>query len=158
MSRDKAIELAEEYLRSYEDIKVHIEILEEEKKVLAEMIATLPAIEYDSVKVQASATGNPTEQNAMSLLEKSLYIDSDLKNSRLTIYKIDRALNELNEIQKKVVYLTLIKNYNWNNVSYRLGYSERQLRRIRAGAVYKFATILFGPAILGKDVRKMSDF
>ena len=27
MSRDKAIELAEEYLRSYEDIKVHIEIL-----------------------------------------------------------------------------------------------------------------------------------
>lgn len=158
MSRDKAIELAEEYLRSYEDIKVHIEILEEEKKVLAEMIATLPAIEYDSVKVQAGATGNPTEQNAMSLLEKSLYIDSDLKNSKLTIYKIDRAMNELNEIQKKVVYLTLIKNYNWNNVSNRLGYSERQLRRIRAGAVYKFAMILFGPAILGKDVRKMSDF
>ena len=157
MSRDKAIELAEEYLRSYEDIKVHIEILEEEKKVLAEMIATLPAIEYDSVKVQAGA-GNPTEQNAMSLLEKSLYIDSDLKNSRLTIYKIDRAMSELNDIQRKVVYLTLIKNYNWTNVSNRLGYSERQLRRIRAGAVYKFATILFGPAILGKDVRKMSDF
>ena len=115
------------------------------------MIATLPAIEYDSVKVQAGA-GNPTEQNAMSLLEKSLYIYSDLKNSRLTIYKIDRAMSELNDIQRKVVYLTLIKNYNWTNVSNRLGYSEIQLRRIRAGAVYKFATILFGPAILGKDV------
>lgn len=158
--RDKAIEMTEEYLKNYKQIKAHIEVLEEEKKMLAEIVATLPAIDYDSIKVQSNSSGNPTEQNAISLLEKSLYINSDLKNSKSAILKIDKALESLNKVQRKVVELSLIEELDWTCISEELEYSERQLRRIRSGAVYKVAIVLFGATIIGemsercpKDVR-----
>lgn len=147
--KDRAIEMTEEYLKNYKQIKAHIEVLEEEKKMLAEIVATLPAIDYDSIKVQANGSGNPTERNAISLLEKTLYISSDLKNSKSAILKIDKALESLNRIQRKVVELSLIEKLDWNYISEELEYSERQLRRIRTGAVYKVAVVLFGATVIG---------
>ena len=157
MSRDRAIEVTEEYLKNYKQIKAHIEILENEKKTLSELLATLPAIEYNSVRVQSSNLDNPTERNAIFLIEKSLYINSDLKNSKNAILKIDKAMSSLNDIQRKVVELSLIENIDWINISQELEYSERQLRRIRNGAVYKIAIALFGATLFHEDVRKMSD-
>lgn len=150
----------EKTLRSYKQLKANIKILEKENKMLASMIATLPAIEYDSIKVQSSGLGNPTEKDALKLIERRLKVKNELENTKHMIFKIDTAMSSLDEIHRRVVQMSFIEGKSWVSMSMKLDYSERQLRRIRDVAVYKVTIALFGGTVLAKcpkDVRFMSE-
>lgn len=150
----------EKTLRSYKQLKANIKILEKENKMLANMIATLPAIEYDSIKVQSSGLGNPTEKDALKLMERRLKVKNELENTKHMIFKIDTAMSSLDEIHRRVVQMSFIEGKSWVSMSMKLDYSERQLRRIRDVAVYKVTIAFFGGTVLAKcpkDVRFMSE-
>lgn len=144
----KYLKETENILRNYKQLKVNIEILEEEKKRLSERIATLPAISYDGARIQSSHSGNPTEDSALCLYYESFDNDAYLSSTKSLVFKIDKSIESLTDIQKEVVRLSLIENESWNKVSDKLNYSERHLRRIRDIAIYRIAIALFGATVL----------
>lgn len=134
-------------LRNYNQIKLNIEILKEEKE-RADLVVSLPAITYDSVNVQTSASNDGIEKDAMRLMHRNKMIDLDIKENEYLLNKIDRAINSLPELDAQIVRLFYIEKNSWNSIVRSMCYSERALRYKRDEAVLSIAVALFGSTVL----------
>lgn len=134
-------------LKSYNQIKLNIEILKEEKQ-RAEWAVSLPAITYDSINVQTSMKSDGVEHDAFKLMNRNKLIDLEIRENEYLINKIDRAIDSLSEIEANIVRLFYIEKHSWNSIVRRLNYSERALRYKRDDAVFSIAIALFGSTVL----------
>lgn len=136
-------------LRNYNQIKLNIEILKEEKE-RADLVVSLPAITYDSVNVQTSVSNDCIEKDAIRLMNRKKMIDLDIKENEYLLNKIDRAIDSLSETEAQIVKLFYIEKNSWNSVVRSMCYSERALRYKRDEAVLSIAVALFGSTVLKK--------
>jgi len=106
----------EEILKGYKHIEAFIKKTEEqlELKDKEELITTLQAINYDSIKISPTFSINrSTETKALDRVEEEVELKVDLYMNKKIKKEIDRAINNLSQIHKDVISFRYIKRLSW---------------------------------------------
>ena len=141
----------EEILKGYKHIEAFIKKTEEqlELKDKEELITTLQAINYDSIKISPTFSINrSTETKALDRVEEEVELKVDLYMNKKIKKEIDRAINNLSQIHKDVISFRYIKRLSWLEISEKMNYEERQLRNKKNEAIKTIAIELFGAKVL----------
>ena len=140
----------EEILKGYKHIEAFIKKTEEqlELKDKEELITTLQAINYDSIKISPTFSINrSTETKALDRVEEEVELKVDLYMNKKIKKEIDRAINNLSQIHKDVIGFRYIKRLSWLEISEKMNYEERQLRNKKNEAIKTIAIELFGAKV-----------
>lgn len=117
---------------------------------LAEDLVSLPALSCGD-KVQTSLSGNPTEDDALELIEKKKEIESDIRRDEILIERVERAVSNLSGIYKDIITMRYIKGYSWRYLVDKLNYSERRLRDKNDEAIKAVAIGIYGYGACDED-------
>ena len=140
----------EEILKGYKHIEAFIKKTEEqlELKDKEELITTLQAINYDSIKISPTFSINrSTETKALDRVEEEVELKVDLYMNKKIKKEIDRAISNLSQIHKDVISFRYIKRLSWLEISEKMNYEERQLRNKKNEAIKTIAIELFGAKV-----------
>lgn len=149
--RDKdCLKVTEEILRDYKRIKLGIITLKEQLELINEDVISLPALSC-SERVQMSISGNPTEADAIELIEEKKLLERKIKEDEILIRAVERGLNNLDLIHREVLEHTVINRSSWVSVCKRLNYGETQLREKKRESIQAMAYALFGYSITKED-------
>ena len=100
-----------------------------------------------------SGISNPTEQKALSNIDKKDKLIGDIKRVKRQLESIDEVMELLNKVEKTIIEKKYIKGLQWWQITSEVQYGERHCRRMKDVAINKMVIGLNGT----KDVRKMSD-
>lgn len=133
-----------ECLQNYRFFVENVKALETEIKILREEADGLKGIDYSREKVQTSTISNTLENIIVKISEKEML----LKKKKLVMNVIDTAVNELEEIENRIIHMKYLdKNCfrnTWQKIALTLMYTERQCRRKRDSAFKKIEVALEG--------------
>lgn len=136
-------------LYNYKMLKVSVQNLKSEIEELKSDTVGTGAIRYD--KEKSSPTYNivcTTEEEAIDNIERISKLEKQIMKTQNKIDKIDRALDALNDDERKIIKLRYIEGLQWWQVAGMAKYSERWCREKRKGAIGKLALGLFGDTSL----------
>jgi len=74
-----------------------------------------------------------------------------LKQNKLEIYATNKALENMDELDRRVLQRTCIDNINPNDLEKEFGMSYRKIYRIREVALKKFARMVYGIKLFEED-------
>ena len=133
-----------EHLINYRFYQANIKALEEAIKIDRLTSDGLRATDYSRDNISTSEISNITENTAIHILTK----ENDLKKQRLLVDSIDRAIKELEDIDKQIIQLKYMQqssfNVSWEQVAKKTGYDVRQCQRRRDKALEKISIVLCG--------------
>ena len=150
----------EEILKGYKHIEAFIKKTEEqlELKDKEELITTLQAINYDSIKISPTFSINrSTETKALDRVEEEVELKIELYRNKKLKREIDRAINNLSTTHKELINLRYIECFDWMQIVERMNYEERQLRNKKNEAVKSIARKLFGVKVLREEEPTLFD-
>jgi hypothetical protein len=135
---NKTERLLKEYpllLVGIEDVKKQIAILEFEDGIRG--------VRYDSPSVKTSNISNVTERTALDKIEAIDRLNKQKEYFKLKCERIDGLLKMVDERGEKVIRGFYFEGKHWEGISYDIGYSSRQAKRVRTEVISKIASILF---------------
>ena len=68
----------------------------------------------------------------------------EIKKNEIKINKIDRALDLLNEVERKIIEMRYFECIRVYIIADELGYCDKQVSRIKKNAINKISIVLFG--------------
>ena len=131
-------------LYNYKMMKISIENMKREIEYLSENDG-MSGISYDGISTNpTNECKSATENTALSNIKKIHYLERMIQRATLKIESIDRALEGLEEVEKKVIIEKYINAKQWWQVSGIVYLGERQCRNIRKAAIDKMIVGIFG--------------
>lgn len=137
------MKVTEELLKDYKNFKLAIITMKEQLELIDEEMISLPAISY-SEKVQMSINGNPTEDDALELVELKKDLKKKIKETEVFIKSIERGLNNLDSIHRDIIEIVVIDKKSWAYACDKLKYGETQLREKKKEAIKAISYSIFG--------------
>lgn len=144
------IDATKRLLKGYRAAKISLSGRKKELENLAEDLVSLPALSCGD-KVQTSLSGNPTEDDALELIEKKKEIESGIRRDEILIERVERAVSNLSGIYKDIITMRYIKGYSWRYLVDKLNYSERRLRDKNDEAIKAVAIGIYGYGACDED-------
>lgn len=144
------IKETERWLYNYNTIKAGIENL----KMLYETKSTEIGSGLDTTKEHISPTyafSSETENIAIDII----VMQQRIEHMETKIKVIDTALLGLNNTERTIVEMKYFEGCRWYQIAYKVGYEERQCRRIKNIVLEKLKISIFG--IDNNDDVKMSE-
>ena len=144
--KDKYYRNVERLLYNYNMLKANVETLDRELILLRELypVDGVKGIAYDGVPSQTNKINNPTESEAIPRLEIWERLKKRREETQKVLDILDRFINELNEVERKIIRMYYIEGKRWWEIAYEVQYNERHCRRIRTEAIGKLAVGLYG--------------
>ncbi len=103
------------------------------------------SIQFDKIQISSTNAFSSVVENAtISNTEKLDFLEHCMNRAELVINKIDKAMEILEEDERKVISLFYIDNQQWYKVAYQLHFNERWCRQIRSRAMRKMAIAIYG--------------
>lgn len=124
-------------------LKINIENMEKEIEYLQDQDG-ITAVSTEGIGGNTNAISDVTEKTALHNLDEKSRLEKKMKRARLEVESVDRALNGLNEIERKVVMAKYMNALQWWQVSGIVFIGERQCRNIRKQAIEKIIIGVFG--------------
>lgn len=137
-------------LKGYKAAKISLPGRKKELEILEEDLVSLPALSCGD-KVQTSLSGNPTEDDALELIEKKRELERDIRKDEIIIERIERAVSNLSEIYKDIIIMHYINGKSWQYLVDKLNYSERRLRDKKIEALEATALGIYGFSACDED-------
>ncbi|NBI05777.1 hypothetical protein [Senegalia massiliensis] len=135
---------AEKALYNYTQFKINILNMKEQLECLKNEDG-VNCINYEGEKTsETNKITRQLEEQAIRNIKKEKQLKYKIKTTQHEVNKIDRALEGLTDIEKKVIELRYIKGYQWFNIAYEAQYNERWCKEIRTQALQKISISLFG--------------
>lgn len=127
----------EDLLRNYKMFKVNITNIESEIEFVKNDIS-VNGIDYAGISVSpTNVIKSISESKALCIIEEVDRLEKEVTVNRKLIDKIDRTLNGLEETERIIVEEKYINSLQWWQVACKVGYGERQCRRMRNNAINK---------------------
>ena len=109
---------------------------------------TNKAITYDTDKVQTSNLSDVTYQAVEKIIDIYAKQIAEWENKLQNLFnqknEIESMLDRLDSTERKIIELKYIKNLKWYQVAMKVGYSERQCKRINKRILEKMSrNVLF---------------
>ncbi|MCT4507925.1 MAG: hypothetical protein N4A48_04065 [Tepidibacter sp.] len=132
-------------LYNYKMLKVSVENLKSEIQELNMDTTGTGAIRYDKEKTSPTySIVCTTEEEAIANIEKINRLEKQIMKTQNKIDKIDRALDALNEDEKRIIKLRYIEGLQWWQVAGMAKYSERWCKEKRKISIEKLSLGIFG--------------
>lgn len=144
--KDKYYKEIEYKLYNYNMFKIGIENLKKEIEYLeSDEVRSLNAITYDEERTgKTNKISNVIESTMLSISEKILFKEMNIKRLENKIQAIDRALEVLTDIEREVIKLRYIEGKQWYIVAYNVNYNERWCKELRKRAIDKLIIGIYG--------------
>lgn len=134
----------ERLLYNYKMLKISIENLEEDIKII-EDDAGVKGINYDGVVIsKTNRTSDIVANTVLSNTEKIHYLERIIEHNKRDIESIDKALEGLTEVEKTIVVEKYINSKQWWEVANMVRYNDRWCRKIRTDAINKLIIGIYG--------------
>ena len=125
-------------------VKINIQNTQEEIEYLKSNDG-MKGLSYDGISTSpTNEKKSSTEIVALSNTEVIHYLEKNIEKSTLKLESIDRALEGLEEVERKVIVEKYINAKQWWQVSNVVYLGERQCRNIRKAAIDKMIVGIFG--------------
>ena len=146
--RANHIKQIEKYLRQYKTYKIGVMTLQKQLDYIMPNITATYEIADGSVGTFRLTSS--TEQYAIDRIEskRALIIYEDIERYNLIINSIDRAVSELDELEKEFVELRYINRKTIAQTTIEMGYSEKHIFNIRKNVLDKLLISLRGLLIM----------
>lgn len=135
----------ENHLRNYKQYQTAINVLTEQLDYL------IPGFQVDNkneVNFHLNAEGERQQPIDCSSSLKALLIHEELIQKKMTLGSIDKALEQLNQIEREYVKIRYIEDKSVVATAMELGYSEKYIFNIRKRVLEKLLIPLSGLLIL----------
>lgn len=124
--------------------KIKIENLEKEIEYVKED-NELKGISYDGVSTSpTNEVKSIVESTVLGNLEKIEYLEHLIKRHRIDIDKLDKAMEELEEVEQTILRERYTNSKLWWQVAGMVRYGERHCKRLRTIAVNKLVDGIYG--------------
>lgn len=133
----------EKMLCNYKMKAISIANMQEEIEQLKEMCG-VGAMSYDSQPSNTNKINSIVENTSLSNMEQIEYLEKQIRRQQRNIDMIDRTLEGLSEVQRKVVTQRYIEGLEWYEVAGIVFRGERQCRNIRTEAINKMVLGVYG--------------
>ncbi len=142
------IKEAEEYLRSYSDLKDSIVNIKKELEFLELEITGVKAIDYSGMPGGGGAT--LPDDRLVNLLYKKQVMEAALESTTNTLSYINYIFERLSEKEAKVLKAFYIEGLRGTALEEKFKICERQVYNLRQPAIRRFAKQLFGIKAIGE--------
>lgn len=142
MSQYKTVE---KYLRKYKWIKSFLDNANELLKELEEDYQGAKTFKLELVTCYNNDFFSVVEAEAMEREEKIDYLNFKIKEAKHATTMIEEALENLCDIDKKIIELYYIENQPWFKIAYQVSLSEKQCRKRRTETIKEMIFHFFGP-------------
>lgn len=142
------IKEAEEYLRSYSDLKDSIVNIKKELEFLELELTGAKAIDYSGMPGGGGAT--LPDDRVVNLLFKKQVKEAALESTENTVVHIKNIFENLNEVESKVLKAFYIEGLRGTALEEKFELCERQVYNLRQPAIRRFAKQLFGIKAIGE--------
>lgn len=149
----------EKLLYNYREMDSHIETKKHLlKQVKAEDYITVRAITYDDIKVSPTyKISNAVRDGVIDLVKVVQEVEIELYHETSLKKKLDKAINNLNPIRKKIIELRYIDEMGWTEMAQELYHDEKTLRKYKNQAVKSIAVELFGSKVFKEEEPNLFD-
>jgi hypothetical protein len=141
------IKEAEEYLRSYSDLKDSIVNIKKELEYLELEITGAKAIDYSGMPGGGAAL---PDDRLVNLLYKKQVKEAALESTENTVTHIKNIFENLSGEESKVLKAFYIEGLRGTALEEKFELCERQVYNLRQPAIRKFAKQLFGIKAIGE--------
>lgn len=131
---------AEEYIKNYKALKIHIETLTKQLKEIEETGLKATSLEYTG----RTGPGSTVENAILKMEREEEIIRAKINRVGLMVERIERAIETLNETERYIITERYIARKQWWQIAYATKYGERHCRRIRTEAIKQISICLFG--------------
>lgn len=133
-----------EHLINYRFYKANIEALQHSIDIYRMQIDGQKGIDYSASTRKTNATTSLVENAVIKLTEK----ENDLEKQKVLVQAIDRAVEELEDIDKQIIKLKYMDSgsydVSWDGVAMEVGLDRSNCFRRRDKALEKVAIVLSG--------------
>ena len=134
----------ERLLYNYKMLKISIENLEEDIKLIEED-SGVKGISYDGViSSKTNKTSDIVADTMLSKAEKIHYLNRTIDKNKRDIESIDKAMEGLTEVEKTIVVEKYINSKQWWEVAGIVCYGERWCKDLRTRAINKLVVGIHG--------------
>lgn len=148
------------WLKSYNRFSITIENLQEgiaDKQHKLDHDVNAPVSRYDAV------AGGTSELNTVErAADRHMHVRQEIEDMKQSIFeiqasmrKIDRALDGLNETDRRLVEGHYFQGMAWEQLGSEMFYSEKWARERAGKAVREMAIMIFGPKAAGQKGRQL---
>lgn len=117
--------------------KINIRNIESEIEFIKNDIG-VNGVDYTGISVSpTNVIKSATETKALRMIEEVERLEKEVSVNQKVIDKIDRTINCLERTERIIVEEKYINSLQWWQVACKVGYGERQCRRIRNNAINK---------------------
>lgn len=147
--QNNCFRFTEKILYEYKHMKSHIEQLENLKKeIKSEDYIAMRAITYDDIKVSPTyKISNVVMDGIIDPVKAIQEIDIDLYHEKSLLKRMNKAIDNLNNIRKQVLEKRYIEGMGWTEMAQELYYDEKTLRKYKKEAIRSIAIELFGSKV-----------
>ena len=147
-------ELTEKLLYSYPCLKLNLITLNQELMNFEH--DNIKGIDFDRVNVSKTySISKNTEDKAVLNIERIDSIKRDILRLKTKIDMIERSLDDLSEIQRKIIDLKYFKDESRDCICFSVNLSPSQVNVLRKRAVHKIKLCFFGLNALNKDCPRL---
>ena len=143
-----AIELTKLNLEGYRGQKEYVGNLIEQQAGMCQDVQSMTVVYGEKIGHGSAPRPAPGE----ILAEDPEYqgLKSELKIARRTLDRIERITSLLAPTEKKIIELRYFgaRPETWNNIAWKVGYTERQCRRLHVKALRFAAVSMFGQDVV----------
>ncbi|WP_427340634.1 sigma factor-like helix-turn-helix DNA-binding protein [Caloranaerobacter sp. DY30410] len=153
--KEKYYRATEKLLYNYKMLKVSIENMKAEIEELKKE-SGITGINYEGEKTsETHKITQPTEEQSLRNITQEYLLRKRIEITQNKIDRIDRALEGLNETERKIVVMRYIEGMQWFKIAYEVNYNERWCKELRKRAIEKLAIGIYGyTALLKHDISK----
>lgn len=131
----------EKIIRGYNSLKRKINILSKEIESLTE--TGISALSFSlGGKSKTNNISRPTEDNAIRNADKKKRAKKELFVLKKQLEIIEESLNSLDDMEKQVIELKLIKNYSYEEIAEEVNISVIYAKKLKRKSLVKIKSII----------------
>ena len=141
MDRYKYIE---KLLYEYNSLKTFIKNAQQQIENIQKDVDGVSGVSYNKVSSKTNNTPSIVENEVLKREKKISILQKRIQKTQGLLDRLDRSIEVLNDIEKRIIKLRYMKNLQWYEVSWNVKYSERWCKELKSKAIEKIAVAMFG--------------
>lgn len=131
----------EKLLYNYKFIKGYVELRKRDLQDLE--YNGVKAIQYSDPAVKSNIISDPVAREYESIEKQRLFLQRVIMEKERIIERIECALGLLNDVENRIIEMKYFKGVRNNDIADNLGYSRKQIERIKKSAVQHIGVVLW---------------
>jgi len=134
----------EKLLYEYNSLKTFIKNAQQQIENIQKDVDGVSGVSYNKVSSKTNNTTSIVENEVLKREKKISILQKRIQKTQGLLDRLDRSIEVLNDIEKRIIKLRYMKNLQWYEVSWNVKYSERWCKELKSKAIEKIAVAMFG--------------